>query len=96
MGGKGLIVDGRSWIHTIYNNKGHGHQHVLFFSTSKVVGLSESKNAYRQVTYLCPQNSRNLILIVQNSKEVSLLCSERKEKEKTANIRVMLGIINDA
>ena len=75
-GKKDFIVDGRSWSHTDYNNKGHGHQHgLLFFSTSKVVGLSESTNAYRQVTYLCPQNSRNLILIVQNLKRRLMFCS---------------------
>ena len=73
---KDFIVGGRSWIHTDYNNKGHGHQHVLlFFSASKIVRLSESTNAYRQVTYLCPQNSRNLILTVQNLKRRLMLCS---------------------
>ena len=30
-GKKDFIVGGRSWIHTDYNNKGHGHQHVLLF-----------------------------------------------------------------
>ena len=74
-GKKDFIVDGKSWIHTDYNNKGHGHQHVLFFPTSKFVCLSESTNAYKQVTYLCPQNSRNLILIVQNLERRLMFCS---------------------